>query len=115
MLVLFGAGVLTGANTFGTPKSVLQVITVKWKADATAEQKAAAIDGVKKMAGEVPGLKNVWLKPIKVQPREYNNVIVMEFEDQAAFDKYADDPAHRAWEKSYLAIREESRTQDVTN
>lgn len=114
-VVLFGAGVLTGANTFGTPKSVLHVITVKFKASATAEQKAAALEGVKKMAAEVPGIKNVWLKTVKVQPREYSNVIVMEFEDQAAFDKYADNPAHRAWEKLYLPIREESRTQDVTN
>lgn len=114
-LAVFGAGVLAGANTFGTPKSVLHVVTVQWKSTATAEQKAAAIDGVKKMAGEIPGIKNVWLKTLKVQPREYSNVIVMEFQDQAAFDRYAADPAHEAWEKVYLPVREESRTQDVTN
>ena len=114
-LAVFGAGVLAGANTFGTPKSVLHVVTVQWKSTATAEQKAAAIDGVKKMAGEIPGIKNVWLKTRKVQPREYSNVIVMEFQDQAAFDRYAADPAHKAWEKVYLPVREESRTQDVTN
>jgi len=39
----------------------------------------------------------------------------MEFEDQAAFDRYATDPAHKAWEKVYLPVREESRTHDVTN
>jgi hypothetical protein len=115
VLSVFGAGVLAGANTFGTPKSVIHVITVQWKADATAEQKTAAIEGVKKMAGEIPGIKNVWLKTLKVQPGGYSNVIVMEFQDQAAFERYTGDPAHKAWEKIYLPIREESRTHDATN
>ena len=84
VLALFGAGMLAGANTFGTPKSVLHIITVQWKASATPEQKTAAIEGVKKMAGAVPGIKNVWLKTLKVQPGEYSNVIVMEFQDEAA-------------------------------
>lgn len=112
---LFAAGVLTGAGSFGQPKSVLHIITVQWKADATAEQKTAALDGVKKMAAEVPGIKNVWLKTLKVQPGDYKNVIVMEFADKAAFDSYAANPAHKEWEKVYLPIREESRTHDVTN
>ena len=115
LLAIFGAGILAGANHFGTPTSVLHIITVEWKADATADQKAAALDGVKKMAGEIPGIKNVWLKTLKVQPNGYNQVIVLEFQDQAAFDHYAENPAHRAWEKAYLPIRQESRTHDVTN
>lgn len=114
-LAVFGAGMLAGANTFGTPNSVLHIITVQWKATATPEQKAAAIDGVKKMAGEVPGIKNVWLKTLKVQPGEYGNVIVMEFQDEAAFKNYAANPAHKEWESVYLPVREESRTHDVTN
>lgn len=112
---LFGAGLLTGANTFGTPKSVLHIITVQWKADATADQKTAALEGVKKMAAAFPGIKNVWLKTLKVQPGEYNNVIVMEFKDEAVFKSYTDNPAHKDWEKIYLPLREESRTHDVTN
>ena len=114
-LALFAAGLLTGANKFGTPSTVLHVITVQWKPDATADQKAAAIEGVKKMAADVPGIKNVWLKTLKVQPGEYNNVIVMEFESKAAFDAYTNNPAHKAWEKVYLPVRGESRTHDVTN
>lgn len=114
-LAVFGAGMLAGANTFGTPNSVLHIITVQWKESATPEQKTAAIEGVRKMAGEVPGVKNVWLKTLKVQPDEYSNVIVMEFQDEAAFKAYADNPAHKDWEKIYLPVREESRTHDATN
>ena len=112
---VLAAGIVTAANTFDTPKSVLHIITVQWKSTATAEQKAAAMEGVRKMAGAIPGVKSVWLKTLKVQPGDYNNVIVMEFQDQAAFDKYADNPAHREWEKVYMPVREESRTHDVTN
>ena len=112
---VFGAGVLTGANKFGTPSSVLHVITVQWKSTATAEQKTAAIEGVRKMAAEYPGIKNVWLKTLKVQPRDYNAAIVMEFKDKAAFDAYKDAPAHKEWEKIYLPVREESSTHDLTN
>src|SRR6266498_3863355 len=104
--VLFGAGLLVGANKFGTPSSVIHVVTVQWKEGTTDAQKSAALDGVKKMAGEVPGLKNVWLKTLKVQPREMNAAFVMEFESQAAFDAYTEHPAHKAWEKVYLPIRE---------
>lgn len=114
-LAMFAAGMLAGANTFSTPKTVLHIITVQWKADATPEQKTAAIDGVKKMAGQVPGIKNVWLKTLKVQPSGYSNVIVMEFQDEAAFKNYAANPAHKEWESVYLPVREESRTHDVTN
>lgn len=114
-LMLGGAGLMIAAQTFGKPKSILHIITVKWKADATAAQKDAAIKGVEKMAGQVPGLKNVWLDTIKVQPGGYNNVIVMEFADQAAFNAYADNQAHKDWEKVYLPIREASTTHDATN
>ncbi len=114
-LVVFGAGMLAGANTFGTPKSVLHIITVQWKASATPEQRSAAIEGVKKMAGEIPGIRNVWLKTLKVQPGDYHNVIVMEFRDEAAFKDYAANPAHKEWEKIYLPVHGESRTHDVTN
>lgn len=115
MVTVFGAGVMTGANPFGTPKSVLHIITVQWKETATPEQKTAAIDGVKQMAADVPGIKNVWLKTLKVQPGDYKNVIVMEFKDEAAFKSYTESAGHKAWEKVYLPIREESRTHDVTN
>lgn len=113
--LLFAAGVLVGQNKFGTPSTILHVVTVQWKADSTAEQQAAAIDGVKTMAAAVPGIKNIWIKKIKVQPAAYSTVFAIEFENKAAFDRYTDNPAHKAWEKTYLPIREESHTQDITN
>jgi len=106
-------GVVASQNKFGQPKSILHVITVQWKADSTAAQRQAAIDGVKTMASQIPGMTNVWLKTVKVQGMDA--VIVMEFKDQAAFDAYADHPAHKKWEEVYIPVRERSQTHDITN
>jgi len=114
-LAILGAGILLGANRFGKPKSILHIVTVKWKTDATAAQREAAIKGVEKMAGEIAGVKNVWTETLKVQGQGYNNVFVMEFENKAAFDAYADHAAHKDWEKIYVPIREQSTTHDATN
>jgi hypothetical protein len=113
--LLFFAGLAVGANKFSQPKTVLHVVTVKWKDDATAAQKQAAIDGVAKMAAEVSGITRIWTKPLKVQGEGYSGAFVIEFADQAAFDKYAGTPAHQAWEKVYLPVRGESTTHDITN
>jgi stress responsive alpha/beta barrel protein len=110
---IFALGVVAGQNKFGQPKSILHIITVQWKADSTPEQRQAAIDGVKTMASQIPGITNVWLNKIKVQGKD--NVIVMEFKDQAAFDAYTSHPAHKKWEEIYLPIREQSQTHDITN
>jgi hypothetical protein len=114
---IFAAGILVGQgqNKYGTPQSVLHIVTVQFKADSTAAQQTAAIEGVKTMAAQTPGVKNIWIKKIKVQPAEYSTVFAMEFENKAAFDRYTDAPAHKEWEKLYLPIRERSTTHDVTN
>lgn len=115
LLAVFALGVSFGQNKFGQPKTILHVVTVKWKADSTAAQQQAAIDGVKTMAMKIPGVTNVWLKKIKVQPGDFSTVFAMEFKDQAAFDAYAKHPAHDDWMKLYEPVRERSSTHDVTN
>ncbi|MGD1073205.1 MAG: Dabb family protein [Bryobacteraceae bacterium] len=113
--VVVAAGVLIGANNFNSPPTILHVVVVKWKADSTQQQQQAAIDGIRRMAVDVPGIKNVWVKKLKVQPADYNTAFAMEFESKAAFDAYTNSPAHKSWEKLYLPYREESQTQDITN
>lgn len=115
VLALFLATVAAGQNQYGTPKSVIHVVVVKWKADATDQDKQRAIDGVKTMAAAIPGIKNVWLKADRVQPREFNTAFAIEFESRAAADAYVEHPAHKEWEKIYLPIREESRSLQITN
>ncbi len=113
------AGIVIGQNKFGTPSTVVHVVTVKWKAGSSAEQRAKAINGVKDMAAAIPGIKNVWVKTLKVQgPSEdkpFDAAFVMEFENEAALKAYADHSAHKQWESLYVPVREESRSHDITN
>lgn len=113
-VAVFALAVAASQNKFGQPKSILHIITVQWKADSTAEQRQAAINGVKTMASQIPGVTNVWLNTIKAQGGK-DAVIVMEFKDKAAFDAYVAHPAHKKWEEIYIPIREQSLTHDVTN
>lgn len=111
-LAVLAAGILLAAP--GKPKSVIHVITIQWKADATPAQIEKAIKGVETM--NYPGLKNVWTRPIKMQlPEGYKNIIVMEFASEQALKDYAGSEAQKSWYQLYMPIREESRTHDITN
>jgi hypothetical protein len=120
-IVAFAAGqkMAGKTNKFGMPTSIIHVVTFKWKAEATAEQKQKAVDGVKTMAAAMPGIKNIWLKTLRVQgpsqDKPFDGVFVIEFANQKALDAYRDHPAHKAWEDIYLPIREESRSHQATN
>ena len=104
----------TSAQTTTTPKTVLHVVTVKWKSDATPKQIQAALDGVKALPAAYPGITRVWIKSIKVQG-DKANAFAMEFADEAALKNYADSPAQKEWYKVYQPVREESTTFDITN
>ncbi|MDX2179460.1 MAG: Dabb family protein [Bryobacteraceae bacterium] len=96
------------------PKSVIHVINVKFKADASKADIDKAIAGIAEM--KHPGLKNVWLKTIKNQMTpNFTHILVMEFDSQESFDKYSESPAQKKWYDVYLKVRDESRTNDVTN
>ena len=113
-LLLAIAAASTATAAPNKPKSVIHVITIQWKADATAEQIQKAIQAAENIT--YPGVKNVWTKPIKMQlPEGYKHIIVMEFESEEALKKYADSPAQKQWYEVYIPIREESRTHDITN
>ena len=114
-LLIFSAGVIVGQKTYGTPSTVLHVVTVRWKKDSTPAQQQAALDGVKTMAAGFHGIKNVWLKSFKVQPADYNAAFVMEFESRKALEDYVKAPAHVEWKKLYDPIHDESTTHDITN
>jgi len=112
--VLFGAGLLVADHhnsKIEKPTSVVHVVTLDWKADATPEQIKAALDGVANM--EYAGLKRVWLRSIKSQTKQA--AFVMEFESVKALEDYAGSPAQKAWYDLYLPIRERSVTSDITN
>ncbi len=106
---------LSGARAIQRPKTVIEVVTIKWAADAPPESRRAALEGVEKMAGEIPGIRSLWLRTLRVQPRDFTTAFAIEFEDLAAAERFARHPAHEAWTKTYLPLIEESRIQQVSN
>ena len=114
-MLIFGAGLLVGARKYSAPATIMHTVTVQWTPEATPEQKQQVLDGVKTMAGEIPGIKNVWTKSTRVQPSDYDAAFASGCEDKAAADRYVDHPAHKAWKKLYDPIHKESRSQQITN
>lgn len=110
--LVFGAATAHSAET--APKTVIHVVTVSWKSDATPAQIQAAMDGVKALPGSFKGIIRVWTNPIKVQG-DRSFAFAMEFADEAALKAYTDSPAQKKWYEVYVPIRAQSTTFDITN
>ncbi len=110
--VVLSAGLMQAAEQ---PKSVIHVVTIKWKAGTTPEQISSALKGAEKIANTYSGISRVWTRSIKVQGAGYTHALVMEFKDEKALKDYVDSPAQKEWYKIYLPLREESTTHDITN
>jgi hypothetical protein len=106
---------LVAQNRFAAPKTIVHVSLIQWKEGVPAAAKKQALDGVKDMAAKIPGIKNVWIKALRVQPEGYHDAFVIEFENQAAADRYAKDPVHDKWTEAFLKIREASISPQITN
>lgn len=114
-LALFASGYLAGQNRFGQPKTILHVVELKWNPAATDADKQHAIEGIKDMAAKIPGIKNIWIKGERMQPRDFNSAYAIEFRDRAAADAYAESKVHAAWEMQYVPLRETSISIQITN
>lgn len=114
-VALFFAGYTAAQAHFGQPKTVLQISIIKFNPGVTDEQGQHVIDGVKQMAAQIPGIKNIWLKAARMEPRDFDAVIVIEFVDRAAADRYAESPIHEAWSRELQKIRMTSVSPQVTN
>ncbi len=119
LLALAISGFLMAHSAFAqdaNPKTVIHVITVKWKSDASQAQIDRALHAAAELPSKDSGIKHVWIKPIKKQiPDGFNTVIVMEFANESALQKYANSPAQKSFYDAYMPVREESRTSDITN
>lgn len=116
-MALVGALSTAPAMAAEKPKTVIHVINVKFKDDASPASIQAAIDGIYSIVGKNKGVKNVWLKPIKVQggAAKFTHCLVMEFTSEKALSDYSGSPEQVAWYKLWEPVRELSNTHDVTN
>jgi len=116
VLAIFAGGYVAGQNKFGQPKTIIHMVILKWRPGVASADKQRALEGVKEMAAKVPGIKNIWIKADRIQPRDFNAAYAIEFKDRDAADAYAESPLHAEWEqKYYVPIREVSISEQVTN
>ena len=114
-VVLFASGYVAGQNRFGQPKTIIHLVEIKWNPGVTEAQKQDVINGIKEMAAKIPGIKNVWLKADRLEPRDFSWAYAIEFRDRDAADDYAESALHEAWEKRYVPLRYTSISVQVTN
>lgn len=115
MLVSASVSWLAAQNSFGTPKTIIHVSVIQWNEGVSDAEKKKVLDGVKEMAAKIPGMKNVWTKAIRVQPQGYHDAFAIEFENQAAADRYAKDPVHDVWTEAFAKVRQSSISPQITN
>ena len=112
------AAVLLTANVAAAaekPKSVIHVVTIKWKDGTTEEQQKKALDAFVTASDATKGVTRVWTRAIKVQGQGYTHAVVMEFASEQALKDYADSPAQKKLYEVYLPVRGQSTTHDITN
>jgi hypothetical protein len=114
-LSVFAAGYVAGQNRFGQPKTILHVVEIKWQPGVSEADQRRVVEGVKEVAARIPGVKNIWLKAERLEPRDFNTGFAIEFTDRAAADAYAESPLHEAWDKLYVPLRYSSISIQVTN
>jgi hypothetical protein len=121
---LFVSGIAAGSlharsaaaqNHFSQPKTVLHVVVYKFRNDVSNYDREKAINGIKDMAGKIPGIKNVWLKTERNQLRDFSGVYAIEFTSAEAAADYAESPVHEAWSKMWQQQRENSLSFQVSN
>ena len=107
LFLIVGATTAFGDHHGGSkiaPKTVIHVVTLTWKNDASDEQIKKALDGVKTIAKKFDGVTRVWTRAIKTQG-DHGHAFVMEFADEQALKDYAGSDAQKEWYKVYLPIR----------
>lgn len=112
---LFACGYVAGQNRFGQPKTIIHLVEIKWNPGVSEAQKQDVVNGVKEMAAKIPGIRNVWLKADRLEPRDFGWAYAIEFRDRDAADAYAESALHEAWEKRYVPLRYASISVQVTN
>ena len=122
-VALFLGGVATGVcyggaaaqHRFGQPKSVIHLVVYKWKNTTSQDDKDKALAGLKTLAAQIPGIKNVWLKTQRNQIRDFDGVYAIEFAGPEAAADYAESPKHEEWRKRWEELRENSLSFQASN
>jgi len=75
---------------------IRHAVLFKWTTEATDEQKTAVAAELTALAPTVPSIRGFVLGPdVGVAAGNFDFAVVADFDDEAGFFAYRDDPAHR--------------------
>src|ERR1700677_973807 len=80
-LALFAGGYVSGQNRFGQPRTIIHVVEIKWQPGVSNSDKQRVLNGVREMDGKIPGVKNIWVKADRLEPRDFNAAYAIEFQN----------------------------------
>jgi cell division protein FtsX len=109
------SGSVAAQSRVGQPKTVIHVVVYKWRNTASQDDKEQILKGLKTIAGQIPGVKNIWLKTERNQIRDFDGVYAIEFASPDAAADYAESPKHEAWRKRWEELRENSLSFQASN
>lgn len=71
------------------------IVFVRWKADATEDQKQAVVDGLRELPALIPEIKRYDLgRDAGLAPGNHDFALVADFASEADFKTYAEHPEH---------------------
>jgi hypothetical protein len=75
---------------------IRHVVLFRWKPEATQEQKARAASEIAKLPSIVPSVRGFECgADIRVNEGNFDFSVTADFDDEAGYIAYRDDPAHR--------------------
>src|ERR1043166_3172415 len=108
-VMLLTIGYVLGQQTGTSEKTLLHAFAYTPLEGATQQDFDNFKKATAELVGKVPGLKRVWVgklkSPFDAQEGKRVYGVGMEFADVKALEAYADDPAHKEWEKIYRKVR----------
>jgi hypothetical protein len=80
------------------------VVLLRWKAEATPEQRAAVETGLATLPGLIPEIRAYTIgTDAHVNDGNYDLVVVADFDDVSGYLVYRDQPDHRAVIREHIA------------
>jgi hypothetical protein len=70
-----------------------QVRMNRWRADATEDGIREAVAALATLPGQIPDVRN-WYQGEAMDGDDFDFVLVMDFDDEQAFERYLQHPAH---------------------
>ncbi|MGH9065866.1 MAG: Dabb family protein [Acidimicrobiales bacterium] len=76
---------------------------MRWKPDATPEQRQAVLEAAGRLPGQIPEIRSYLFGPdAGVSAGTWDLAIVADFDDADGYRRYADHPVHRAMVEGHV-------------